>query len=134
MAQNDPTRRHRESASAEAAGSAPAAKPGGPADPEAARATPGEAPASARGVEVRVTFFGSLADAAGLRSERVVVAPEGDEPPTVAALRSAVARRFPDVAPHLAHTAVGRGTELVSDAAALRPGEEIALLPPVSGG
>jgi molybdopterin converting factor small subunit len=56
------------------------------------------------------------------------------DPPTVADLRAAIARELPDVAPHLRHAAVGMGADLYSDEAILRTGEEISLLPPVSGG
>ncbi len=82
-------------------------------------------------MEVRVSFYGSLSNHAGGRTRTVRV--EGN-PPTVADLRRAVARQFPEVAPHLEHTAVGMGTELFPDEAVLRTDQDISLLPPVSGG
>ena len=81
--------------------------------------------------EVTVCFYGTLARLAGGRQRTVTVT--GD-PPTVRDLRKAVARAMPDVAPHLAHTAVGMGAELFDDDAVLRLEGEISLLPPVSGG
>ncbi len=82
-------------------------------------------------MEVKISFYGNLINLAGGRSHTLRV--EG-RPPTVADLRAAVARAFPEVAPHLEHTAVGMGTELFGDDAVLQADQEISLLPPVSGG
>ena len=82
-------------------------------------------------MEVEVCFYGSLAHLAGGRVRRVQV--EGSAP-TVSDLRAAIVVQLPAVARHLDHTAIGMGTELLSDDALLRPDAQISLLPPVSGG
>lgn len=82
-------------------------------------------------MEVEVCFYGNLVRIAGAR--RTTVRVDG-ESPTVSDLRAAILRDIPLVEPHLGHTAVGMGTELLPDSAPLVPGAEISLLPPVSGG
>jgi molybdopterin synthase catalytic subunit/molybdopterin converting factor small subunit len=82
-------------------------------------------------MEVEVCFYGSLAHVAGGRIQTVWV--EGSAP-TVSDLREAIVGQMPDVERHLAHTAIGMGSELLSDDALLQPGAQISLLPPVSGG
>jgi MoaE-MoaD fusion protein len=82
-------------------------------------------------MDVEVSFYGNLVRVAGARTRRVRV--DGDAP-TVSDLRAAIRREIPGVAPHLDHTAVGMGTELLPDDAPLVAGAEISLLPPVSGG
>lgn len=82
-------------------------------------------------MEVEVCFYGTLVQPAGGRVRTITVA--GD-PPTVADLRVAIASELPQVAPHLPHAAVGMGPDIFPDEAVLRVGEEISVLPPVSGG
>lgn len=82
-------------------------------------------------MEVKISLYGNLINLAGGRTRVVQV--EGN-PPTVAHLRTAVARQIPEVAPHLKHTAVGVGADLFPDDAVLPHDQEISLLPPVSGG
>lgn len=81
--------------------------------------------------EVQVRFFGSLTRLAGRRTRTIRI--EG-EVPSVRDLRAAIARQVPEVAPHLHHTAIAAGTELLGDESPLPPKTEISLLPPVSGG
>ncbi len=82
-------------------------------------------------MEVEVCFYGNLIQLAGGRVRTVRV--EGSSP-RVSDLRAAIARDIPDVAPHLGHTAVGMGAELLGDDAPLQADAQISLLPPVSGG
>lgn len=82
-------------------------------------------------MDVRVSFYGNLTRLAGGRTRTVRV---GGSPPTVGDLRAAVARDLPELAPHLAHVAVGIGAEIFPDEAVLRTDTEVSLLPPVSGG
>ena len=53
---------------------------------------------------------------------------------TVAALRAALAARFPALAPLLAVCAVAVNHDFADDARALSPADEVAVIPPVSGG
>lgn len=82
-------------------------------------------------MEVEVCFYGSLVRMAGGRVQTVRV---NGTAPTVADLRAAIVAQIPDIERHLAHIAVGMGNELLNDDAILRPGAQISLLPPVSGG
>ncbi len=82
-------------------------------------------------MDVEVCFYGNLTRLAGGRIQTVRVDVRS---PTVSDLREAIARQFPAVAPQMEHTAIGMGTELLRDDAPIRPGAQIALLPPVSGG
>lgn len=82
-------------------------------------------------MDVEICFYGNLVGIAGGRNRTVRV--DGDAP-KVSDLRAAIRREIPAVAPHLEHTAVGMGTELLGDDAPLVAGAEISLLPPVSGG
>jgi molybdopterin converting factor small subunit len=80
---------------------------------------------------VTISLYGSLARLAGSRERELEI--QGSTP-TVADLRSAIAREIPELADHVSHLAVGIGTEVVKDNAPLDPSLEISLLPPVSGG
>lgn len=82
-------------------------------------------------MEFEISFYGPLVQPAGGRRRMVRV--EGERP-TVGDLRAAIASEIPAVAPHLKHVAIGMGSELYGDDAFLRADQEIALLPPVSGG
>lgn len=82
-------------------------------------------------MEVEVSFYGHLRRLAGTR-RRTVVLPAQEA--TVGDLREAIRGQIPEVAPHLSHTSVGMGLEIFPDDAPLRPGVEVSLLPPVSGG
>ena len=87
--------------------------------------------------DIEVTLYGSLADVAGRRRCRIRVRAEGARGPTVRELRAALVREVPALAPYLDHAAIGRGTELLPDDGILEShgaSDEIAVLPPVSGG
>lgn len=79
---------------------------------------------------VRVLLFAALRDAAGAREVRVEL-PDGAR---VADLRHAVAQAYPALAPLLANAAVAVNQAYAEADALLRPGDEAALIPPVSGG
>ncbi len=79
---------------------------------------------------VRVLFFAALADAAG-RRETEVEAPDGEP---VARLPARLAERFPKLAPLCANIAYAINAQYVSPDAPLHDGDEVALIPPVSGG
>ena len=79
-------------------------------------------------VQVRVLAFGVLKDALGGGAAQIVL-PEGA---TVADLLAEVARRHPGV--QLGGIAVGVNSEYAPAAHPLHDGDEVGLLPPVSGG
>lgn len=82
-------------------------------------------------MEVEVSLYGHLRRLAGGRVRRISL-PQLQ--PTVGDLRSAIAEAIPVLAAHLPQSSVGMGVELFPDDAPLRPGVEISILPPASGG
>ena len=83
-----------------------------------------------RAMTVTVKFFAVLRDLAGVGEVRV----ELPERATVSAAVVAVGERFPQITKTLARAARAVNLERVSDHTILKSGDELALLPPVSGG
>lgn len=81
-------------------------------------------------MRVTVRLFGSLREAAGSRTIDVEL-PAGAK---IEALREAVAARLPSAAKLGPRAAVAVNQQLASPGAVLADGDEVALLPPVSGG
>jgi molybdopterin converting factor subunit 1 len=79
---------------------------------------------------IAVRCFAALREAAGAEVLRVTLPADGD----VSALRHALLRAHPSLEALLPSTAVAVNQRLVGDDAVLREGDEVALLPPVSGG
>jgi molybdopterin converting factor subunit 1 len=79
---------------------------------------------------VQVRLFAHLRDLIGER-EITVALPEGA---TVDALRTHVGECYPDARPVLSNVVCAVGEEYVPDTHALRDGDLVALIPPVSGG
>jgi MoaE-MoaD fusion protein len=77
---------------------------------------------------VHVLYFAGAREAAGLPGETV----EGAA--TVAALRARLAREHPALARLLPRCRIAVDQEFADDAAALRDGAEVAIVPPVAGG
>ena len=82
-------------------------------------------------IAVTVLCFASLRERLGGEPAIVMRRPQGS---TVAGLRAGLAERFPPAAPYLAHCRVAVEQEFVCDDAVLQDGDEVALIPPVSGG
>lgn len=57
-----------------------------------------------------------------------------DEPATVGVLKRAVAEQYPSLAPLMAGMMVAVSNEYVRDDHTILEGQEVALIPPVSGG
>jgi molybdopterin converting factor subunit 1 len=81
-------------------------------------------------IEVDVLMFGPLADLAATSKLRVAV-PEGTK---VAGLIERVGEQFPGLRARLPTVAVAVNLAYVSRQAPLSSGDEVALIPPVSGG
>ncbi len=81
-------------------------------------------------MRVKVLFFGLTHDLTGRREDEVEV-PEGE---TVAGLWRAYADRFPALERVSASLQFALNEELVTPEHALRDGDELAVMPPVSGG
>jgi molybdopterin synthase catalytic subunit len=81
-------------------------------------------------VRIRVLFFGQLKDVAGRASDEIRI--EGA--PDVQAVFDYYANRFPKLRQLEASIVLARNEEFSSRSAAVEDGDEIAFLPPVSGG
>jgi len=81
-------------------------------------------------MKLDVRLFAQARDLAG--AERVSV--ELPDRCNVAQLRAELATQFPNLAPLSRHLLIAVGVDYVSDDAELKPGDELACFPPVSGG
>jgi molybdopterin converting factor subunit 1 len=79
---------------------------------------------------IKVLLFGAAADRAGTRETELPV----DEGLTLAELWPLIAERHPDLAPMRETLAFAVNGEYARGDAGVSPGDEIAVLPPVSGG
>ena len=79
--------------------------------------------------EIKVLFFGAAADAAGTR--QTSVAADGV---SVDEVWNMLADRFPGVAPMRGTLAFAVNNEYATPGETVRAGDEVAVLPPVSGG
>jgi molybdopterin converting factor subunit 1 len=81
-------------------------------------------------VQISVRFFAVLKDRAGVAQTSI----ELNDQATVAAAMRLIGERFPQTANDLKRAATAVNREYVSADAALQDGDELALIPPVSGG
>jgi len=81
-------------------------------------------------MQLNVRFFALYRERAGRSTDTVQLPEEA----TVADLVREVRRRFPRLAPPGVNIVVAVNTEYASSDKKLRPGDEICLIPPVSGG
>lgn len=77
-----------------------------------------------------IRLFAVLREKAGRDQLTLELAP----PQTVASLKRELARACPPLAPHLDACRVAVNRAFGADAQAIAPGDELALIPPVSGG
>ncbi len=81
-------------------------------------------------MHVRVLFFGQLKDATGSAAHDF----EAPDTSSLASIWDDFAARFPRLAAHRPHTRAARNHEFASFDTPVCPGDEVAFLPPVSGG
>ncbi len=79
---------------------------------------------------IKVLLFGAAADRAGTRETELPV----DEGVTLAEIWPLLAGRHPDLAPMRDTLAFAINGEYARGDARVSPGDEVAVLPPVSGG
>jgi molybdopterin converting factor small subunit len=79
---------------------------------------------------LRVLFLGPLRDRVGCARAEIVCPADG----TQAAFWKALREKMPALGPFLDNVRLARNNEFLDPGAALAPGDEIALIPPVSGG
>lgn len=81
-------------------------------------------------MEIKVLFFASCRDIAGT-SEMAMQLRDGS---TVMQLRQDLSERFPALRPLEGVVSIAVNAEYADDAVVLSPGDEVAVIPPVSGG
>lgn len=81
-------------------------------------------------MQVRVLFFGPLREQTGLTEELVALTPGA----TLDSLFQVYTRRFPALASFRATLVASRNLEFARWSDSVAPGDEVAFLPPVSGG
>ena len=81
-------------------------------------------------MKVRVQFYAQLRDLTGMRELDIELA-EGAK---VRDLLENIYARQPALRPHDKSILIGAGVEFVDRSHKLKPGEEIAIMPPVQGG
>ena len=81
-------------------------------------------------MKISVLYFATLRDRVGQRQEELEI-PDGIH---AAALKALIADRHPELQEALATTILAVNKEYVDDDHVIRPGDEVALFPPVSGG
>ena len=79
---------------------------------------------------VSVRLFATFRERAGAHAVPVPLAPGA----TVADLRRELAGRWPDLAGLVGKSAVAVNEEYAADGRVIGPGDDVALIPPVSGG
>ena len=83
-------------------------------------------------MRLRVLFFGGLQRVAGCREAELEL--NDSTTPDVNLLTEQLLKTYPEIKPHLDSVAFAVGDELVDRKRILREGEQVGLLPPVSGG
>ena len=81
-------------------------------------------------MRVTILFFGMLKDIVGRAEDRLTV----EEGSSVGRLYELYAARFPKLAEHSSSLLFSRNREFASRSESLKDGDEVAFLPPVSGG
>jgi molybdopterin converting factor subunit 1 len=79
---------------------------------------------------IRVLLFAAARDHAGADAVAVDLAPGA----TVAQMRAVLAKQVPALAALLARSAVAVNHDFAEGGRVLEPGDEVAIIPPVSGG
>ncbi len=82
----------------------------------------------------RILLFAGLAETTGVRAVELDLQPEQADRMTIRSLKSAVAAMYPETASLVAASFAAINHVYVSDEATASPNDEIALIPPVSGG
>lgn len=87
-------------------------------------------PPVAQTVRVKVLFFGRLKDVVGHSEESLDL----NDASTIEQLFALYAERIPELAKYRSSVVASRNQEFAAWETVLHPGDEVAFLPPVSGG
>ncbi len=82
-------------------------------------------------MRVKVVFYGGLKRDVGAKAQELQF---DNQTLTVAQLKDGLIARYPVLRPKLSSVVCAVGDEIVSGDYLIRDGDEVALLPPVSGG
>ncbi|TMW63883.1 hypothetical protein Poli38472_014793 [Pythium oligandrum] len=82
-------------------------------------------------MKLRVLFFASVREAVGKREETLELQ---DEVCTLATVRRALCARYPEAATTIQAITLAKNLEYADDATPVQDGDEVALIPPISGG
>lgn len=85
-------------------------------------------------MRVRVLYFAHLRERRGAESELIDLSSEGGRGGDVATVLAVIAKSHPDIAPLLPRVQVAVNQVVVPATTRLSDGDEVALIPPVSGG
>lgn len=80
---------------------------------------------------IEILYFAGLRELLGIKEEKLVVTPGGL---TVDALAERLAELHPSLRPHLASVRFAVNESFVDAKSRVKPGDTVALIPPVSGG
>jgi|UPI00043F8CCB molybdopterin converting factor subunit 1 len=87
-------------------------------------------------VTVKVLYFASIREAVGKREETLVLVQSGggDTAFTLADVRRRLGELYPDARDAIEHITLARNLEYSPDDTRVADGDEVALIPPISGG
>ncbi|EGZ10235.1 hypothetical protein PHYSODRAFT_523017 [Phytophthora sojae] len=86
-------------------------------------------------LEVKVLYFASAREEIGLREEKLQLPVDGDKnSATLASLRRVLVDKYPHAAATIESITLARNLEYSEDDSPLDDGDEVALIPPISGG
>lgn len=81
-------------------------------------------------MKVKIKFFAYLRDLTNCETTEITI----DQDATVNELKSIISERFPKLREHVKTVSFAIDNEYVSKAKKLKDGDEVALIPPISGG
>ncbi|KAK1940480.1 Molybdopterin synthase sulfur carrier subunit [Phytophthora citrophthora] len=87
-------------------------------------------------MEIKVLYFASAREEIGLREEKLLLLPDKEDNGvvTLATLRRLLMDKYPHAADTIESITLARNLEYSDNDAALQNGDEVALIPPISGG
>ncbi|KAG1689614.1 hypothetical protein DVH05_002121 [Phytophthora capsici] len=86
-------------------------------------------------MEIKVLYFASAREEIGLREEKVLLPDKEDEDVvTLATLRRLLVDKYPHAADTIESITLARNLEYSENDVPLQDGDEVALIPPISGG
>ncbi|KAG7387167.1 hypothetical protein PHYBOEH_008361 [Phytophthora boehmeriae] len=83
-------------------------------------------------MQIKVLYFASAREEIGLREEELRL--DNDNDVTLATLRCLLCKKYPHATATIDSITLARNLEYSTDDVALEDGDEVALIPPISGG